>query len=189
MKNKLKTVMRDINGAWHLREMCKDIKDYLYNLSENPIIVEIGSYMGESTEIFAQEFPFATIYAIDPWINGYDDNDETSRADMIDVENQFDMRTKYYKNIIKIKDFSLNVDVFSDDISMIYIDGSHKYEDVKADILYWRNKIKVGGIISGHDYELNNKHNHISGIKRAVDEELSGFDKIYKDTSWLKYKI
>lgn len=186
MKNKLKTVMRDINGAWHLREMCKDIKDYLYNLSENPIIVEIGSYMGESTEIFAQEFPFATICAIDPWINGYDDNDETSDADMIDVENQFDIRTKYYKNIIKIKDFSLNVDVFSDDISMIYIDGSHKYEDVKADILYWRNKIKVGGIISGHDYYLINSPKHVEGVKKAINEVLVTIDKNYKDGSWFK---
>lgn len=186
MKNKLKTVMRDINGAWHLREMCKDIKDYLYNLSENPIIVEIGSYMGESTEIFAQEFPFATICAVDPWINGYDDNDETSDADMIDVENQFDMRIKYYKNIIKIKDFSLNVNTV-DEIDMIYIDGSHRYEDVKADILYWKDKIKSGGIISGHDYYLTNTPKHVKGVEQAIIELLVTIDKSYKDGSWLKF--
>lgn len=181
----MNNTMRPMNLAWHLRTMCKDIKDRLYELSKNPTIVEIGSYEGESTEIFAQEFPFATIYAIDPWINGYDDNDPTSKVNMINVENQFDMRTKYYKNIIKIKDFSLNVNTV-DEIDMVYIDGSHKYEDVKADILYWKSKMKVGGIISGHDYYLTNTPKHVEGVKQAIIELLITIDKSYEDGSWLK---
>lgn len=171
--------MRSMDSAWYLRLLCRDIKDYLYNLSSNPIIVEIGSYEGESTEIFAQEFPFATIYAIDPWVNGYDDKDFASNSNMIQVENNFNERTKYYKNIIKIKDFSLNVDMSN--IHMVYIDGNHQYEAVKNDILHWKPRLVKNGIISGHDYT---NYGHVAGVKKAVDEILKSVDKVYKDNSW-----
>lgn len=45
----------------------------------------------------------------------------------------------------------------------IYIDGSHEYEDVVKDIAAWWNKLKPGGVIGGHDYDL-------PGVKRAVQE-------------------
>lgn len=37
-------------------------------------------------------------------------------------------------------------------IGLVYIDGSHKENDVIADIRAWLPKIKKGGIIAGHDY-------------------------------------
>lgn len=175
--------MRDINGSWHLRLLCRDVKDYLYELNPNPILVEIGSYEGESTEIFAQEFPFATIYAIDPWVNGYDNLDPTSNADMIKVEQNFDKRIKYYENIIKIKDFSTNVII--ENVDMIYIDGNHQYEFVKNDIIHWSKYLKDNGIYSGHDYYENDKYPHVAGVKKAILEMLGKPNKIYADGSWI----
>lgn len=37
-------------------------------------------------------------------------------------------------------------------IDLVYIDGSHKFEDVIADIEAWIPKISAGGCIAGHDY-------------------------------------
>lgn len=178
--------MRNSEGSWELRLLCQDIKDKLYNLSDIPIVVEIGSYSGESSIIFAQEFPFAIIYCIDPWVNGYDDKDIISFADMEKIEKEFDERTKYYKNIVKIKDYSTNINI--QNVSMIYIDGNHQYEFVKNDILHWKDKILPNGIISGHDYYDHQEHSHVAGVKKAV-LELLGFPNLrYKDGSWIIIK-
>jgi predicted O-methyltransferase YrrM len=48
----------------------------------------------------------------------------------------------------------------------IFIDASHRYEETKADIRLWYHKLKVGGIIAGHDYTGPEN----PGVKQAVDE-------------------
>jgi hypothetical protein len=56
---------------------------------------------------------------------------------------------------------------------IIYIDGDHSYNGVKNDLINGYNKIKNGGYIMGHDYEMNmNKAINIYnfGVKQAVNE-------------------
>ena len=50
-------------------------------------------------------------------------------------------------------------------LDMVFIDGSHNYDSVIEDIKCWEPLIRVGGIISGHDY-LNPKW----GVKKAVND-------------------
>lgn len=54
----------------------------------------------------------------------------------------------------KIKDESLD---------FVYIDGNHTYEFVRVDILVWRPKVKIGGILGGHDFNAD-------GVQKAVRE-------------------
>ena len=69
-----------------------------------------------------------------------------------------------------IKSHSLDiVDTYADEsLALCFIDGSHEYEDVKADLLAWLPKIKKGGILAGHDYVSDNN----TGVCEAVDEVL-----------------
>ena len=52
-----------------------------YVQGSNLTMVEIGSYAGESTEIFAFNKKFERVYAVDPWENGYDDEDGADQHD------------------------------------------------------------------------------------------------------------
>lgn len=149
----------------------------------NVIMAEIGSYSGDSTEIFAEVCN--EIYCIDPWQNGYDPNDAASHLyPMHLVEKQFDMLMKLHSNIQKFKMKSEEaVKLFHDNqFDFVYIDGNHSYESVKEDIKAWLPKIKHTGWIAGHDY--NNRHH--PEVKRAVLETIGSPNQTFRDTSWLK---
>lgn len=47
----------------------------------------------------------------------------------------------------------------------VFIDASHKYEQTKADIRLWFRKVRVGGILAGHDY-------HMDEVNQAVKEVI-----------------
>jgi hypothetical protein len=148
-------------------------------------MVEIGSYQGESTVIFAENIPtLKKMYAIDPWQNGYDDGDFCSYGHPMDVvESNFNLRVKNYPQIIKRKTTSEEfVNQIEDgSLDFVYIDGNHSYESCKRDILSWLPKIKSGGVIAGHDYSKG-----FIGVFNAVNEILGVPDRTYKDTSWVK---
>jgi hypothetical protein len=70
----------------------KDLEILLSQINrENLTLVEIGSYMGESMDIFAQSNKFSKIFCVDPWTNGYDDGDASS-FDCEYAEKHFDKR-------------------------------------------------------------------------------------------------
>jgi predicted O-methyltransferase YrrM len=153
------------------------------NLNINSVIVEIGSFAGESSYIFARAVN--QLHCIDPWINpkGFDQNNCASENDMSMVELCFDHRMQGFKNVTKIKDFSENVlDKFEDgSLDLVYIDSIHTYDCVKQCIKEWLPKIKPGGKIAGHDYQ-----NKFPGVVKAIDEFKGNRPiKVYKDTSWV----
>jgi len=184
MENILKEIMRP-KGTYlnkELRRFCKEVREII---GDSPTIVELGSYMGESSLIFAEEFPNGKIICVDSWEGGFDDSDTCSNVDYSDVEQQFDLRMSMVDNITKIKGLSTNVGIECD---LVYIDACHKYECVKNDIIHWSPLTKK--VISGHDYyddiEFCNQHPHIKGVKIAVEEMLGLPDKKYNDGSWFK---
>lgn len=54
---------------------------------------------------------------------------------------------------------------------MIFVDGDHTYQAVKADILAWLPKLRAGGLLCGHDYtHAADGLIERPGVKQAVDE-------------------
>lgn len=49
-------------------------------------------------------------------------------------------------------------------LDFVFIDGRHTFGDVMADIELWRQIVRPGGIISGHDY----MHESYPGVTRAI---------------------
>lgn len=118
---------------------------------KDAVIVEIGSYKGRSTVSFG----FGCIgtkkhvYAIDLFEGDgkYYGDDEFQKIFQSNVERC--MLTKY---ITPIKAKSLEVaSKWNKPIDILFIDGSHEYEDVKADFEAFYPFVKEGGIIALHD--------------------------------------
>ena len=144
-------------------------------------MVEIGSFIGESTIIFAEHFN--QVIAIDPFQADYHKEDPTSKFNFDEVYDEYMRRTSPFPNIKTLRLTSDSaLDVLKDELfDFIYIDGIHTYEQVKIDIDNYLPLLKEGGIIGGHDYGP-----HWPGVNKAVDEKFGKPDKVFKDTSWIK---
>jgi predicted O-methyltransferase YrrM len=71
-------------------------------------------------------------------------------------------------------------------LDFVFIDACHLYECITLDIDTWLPKVKKGGILAGHDYNLDDPTNpEHAGVIKAIDE-LFPKDRItIKDTCWI----
>lgn len=170
----------------------QDLLDLISNCElTNAVLVEIGSYAGESAEIFAQSKKFSTIVCIDPWKTDMSAGYGNSYPRMDVVEKKFDATAAKYNCIFKHKgtiDTFIQSDIYNklkDKIDIVYIDGLHTYEGCKHDIEMCQTYIKPKYAISGHDY--TDTQFWTAGVMKAVDEKLGTPDKVFVNYSWIKY--
>ncbi len=169
-----------------LSELILDLRTFLkHNKFKGSNMIEIGSYMGESTMLFASSQLFNKIYAIDPYI-GDEPFNSLSNITWKDVKEQFNINTRFFNNIELIQEYSqYTVSKFENkSIDFIYIDANHTYESVKNDLQLYLPKLKSNSVIAGHDY-CDIKW---PGVIKAVNEVLGKPNKVYQDSSWIYVK-
>lgn len=178
MKNQF-YVMRDSEQ----RKGLEDMINWINNISptKNMNIIEIGSYTGESTRMFADNFN--QVISVDPFVNDYDPNDlACSYAPFELVYKQFLINTLPYTNIKSIRDTSQNAfDILKHfEWDIVYIDGAHTVDGVFWDIDNYKSIIKAGGFVAGHDYGWGNIRHNLGLI---FDDKV---DAVFVDGSWIK---
>jgi len=156
--------MEEIKG-W-FPQTNKDTLEMLIKQYNVQTVIEIGTFVGLSAVWFADRIkevvtidPFDSITRIN-YLHG--DWKEAAKEQYYN----FVKNTAGYNNIVCLKMTSAQAfagplkDVKAD---LIYIDGSHEYEDVKLDIL---NALpRANKVVCGDDYTAS-----WPGVKRAVDE-------------------
>ena len=155
-------------------------------------MIEVGSYAGQSMEIFVNTGKVKSIVCIDPWQGDWDPNDPASGTNMALVESLFDQRREALKDkasILKYKgvleQFVQDVqgkEILSNGVDLIYIDALHTYEGCKNDLLLSKQFVKPRVAYSGHDYNVN----AWQGVVNAVNEVVGHPDCVYSETSWCK---
>lgn len=165
------------------REGLQDMIDWINTIrpTSEMRMIEIGSYIGESTLMFAKHFK--EVISVDPFINDYDPNDMACHHAPFDkVYAEFIKNTLPIHNIKSIRETSQNA--FSilkeQEWDIVYIDGLHTLEGVWYDIEHYKTIIKPDGFICGHDYGWGNVRHSIGQL---LDDNV---DKVFKDYSWAK---
>jgi hypothetical protein len=134
-------------------------------------VIEIGSWKGRSTKELLDGG--ATVTAVDHWKGTSADGDSTDFiAQQEDVYAEFMKNVGHYPNLKVMKMCSLEAakSLNGDRFDMGFIDATHDYENMKADLEAWLPKVKK--LICGHDYSPG-----WPGVVRAVNEKF-GADKI-----------
>ncbi len=150
-------------------------------------IAEIGSFAGESAQIFLNGSA-KKLYAIDLWMPiTYNEKSERIGVRPHIAEAKFDQRLETWlsegKDVVKLKMDMMDAlsHVADHSLDLLYIDAEHTYEAVMAAVRAWLCKIKPGGFLAGHDYSSYHKP-----VMKAVDElaERFGPPRTFGDASW-----
>ena len=121
-------------------------RDAVNSAKDGAVFVEVGSWKGKSAAFMAVEIINSgkkiQFYSIDDWSLG-------------------GTKEEFYKNIEPVKEYIGVIDsisweaarIFADNsIDFCFLDGAHDYDGVKKDISAFMPKVKIGGIMAGHDY-------------------------------------
>lgn len=129
--------------------------------------VEVGVAQGWHAQLLCRENPQAKLYAVDIWArySGY-----TEYTDRItNYYHQAKKRLASY-NCVLIKKFSQDAarDFKNGSLDFVYIDGAHDFKNVAIDLCEWAPKVRIGGIVFGHDYQRWRRKRSIVDVKDVV---------------------
>lgn len=179
--------LKQMRGNPRFRKGLIDLVETNFPDGKGLVAIEIGSYQGESTELFLSTGRFSRIYCIDAWTNGYDDMDGASFSAEL-AESAFDRRFERERRVIKMKGYSWELAWILQDgmADLLYIDGNHRGEAVAKDLELYAPKVRIGGVLAGHDYRHRPRY---SGLVEAVDRFLGGRpEHVFCDYSWSSAK-
>ena len=135
---------------------------------------EIGVYQGEFSMFVRSRWNGKMMFLIDRWehVDGY--RDIMNKKQSVQNSN-FQAVLEKFKDDSGVSIFRMDsmeaVGRFGDgDLDWVYIDADHSYNACKADIEEWSKKVRIGGIVAGHDYLDGTYSIGEFGVKSAVDE-------------------
>lgn len=142
---------------------------------------EIGVLDGEFSEKLLKPNKDLKLYCIDPWklVGDFDDYDsERLKRAYITAKKRL---SKYNCAIIK-KTSMQAVSSFADgSLDFVYIDGDHEFKSVSMDISEWIRKIRIGGIICGHDFK---RYVDLKRTRCHVQEVVNAYTWAYHIRPW-----
>lgn len=147
------------------------------NVKKNLIGVEVGVHEGDHALSLLENLDIKKLYLIDPWeyykeyegdykrymdvvITGLYEAEKITRRRMIKYKNQVEI----------IKSFSSKcLTQIPDNLDFVYIDANHNYKFIVEDMNNFWKKVRIGGIMGGHDY-YNGYQRMCDDVIRAVGE-------------------
>lgn len=131
---------------------------------DGTVIVELGAWMGKSTAYQAQKIKESgkniKFYTVDTF--------KGAEAEPVHVEtiqknggsifhifqdNMVKCGVENYVTPLEMTSAEASAQFEDSSIDFLFVDAGHRYEDVISDLNFWYKKVKVGGIIAGHDAE------------------------------------
>ena len=165
-------------------------KTFLLNIkdtqSSDPVIVEIGSWVGKSTCYMAELIRYfienklsnakkREFINIDPFVADCIISDagaytwvESTPGTKLSTKAEFIKNTEGLRSYIKTREeYSPEAaSKFADkSIDCVWIDALHDYASVLKDLEAWWVKVKDGGILAGHDFTYD-----FGGVPKAVND-------------------
>jgi len=175
---RLLDAIKEVGQPYYIPDCSRDNLPELFKELGFKTGAEIGVSWGENMEKYLQTG--FMMYGIDPYLDYADHHyrplgalvKRHIKCDTMDDVYDFAMnRLKDYPNFAMIRKTSIDAlnDIPNRSLDFVYIDGNHLYGYVAMDLMQWAQKVRRGGIISGHDYYHPKGSRSCRGIAPAVD--------------------
>ncbi len=141
--------------------------------------VEVGVDRGLFSEVLCKDNPDLQLSCVDPW--RYEafakGNPYREKQEYFDecYKESVERLAPYNATIIKKTSMDALADFEDESLDFVYIDANHDFVNFTQDLHHWIKKVRLGGIVSGHDYAhfSYKKFNH---VKRA----LIAYARVYR---------
>lgn len=143
---------------------------------------EVGVRRAEYSEVLGRVIPGLKLYGVDAWTvyEGY--------RDILGGQDEYDINLKIAKertaffDCTLIKKWSMDAvkDFADESLDFVYLDANHDFPHVTEDINAWEKKIKIGGIISGHDFARSNQDR----LKIHVKDVVQAWTRSHRISPW-----
>ena len=148
--------------------------------------VEVGVLRGGFATHILKHWKGRRLYLVDGWRHFpglIDANNVDHNENLNNLAVTFMAVYEFGERAVILRDLSVKAaKLFSDDsLDFVYIDASHDYENVLADLTAWYPKVKSGGIFAGHDYFDGTlsygpqSPDGVFGVKSAVDQFFGNY--------------
>lgn len=145
---------------------------YIQALGTEIIGCELGVCRGHNLRYFLDKLPeISRIYCIDPWKSYFDGFITVSQSEVDSWKSQAVDLVEPYRSKVIILEKSANeavIDIHDNELDYIFIDGDHSYSHVLSDIRNYWQKVKPGGIFSGHDYHMQDVKNAVADFRKEM---------------------
>ena len=142
------------------------------------VACEIGVARGQHVEEMFKHLNIKKVYAIDSYI------EYPEYVNDVACQEAPAVKIAAHKRLKKYGDKVVWIEKFSDDaindievLDFLYIDGNHWHPFIDNDINNYLPKVKKGGIISGHDY-------YVQDVKDAVFTLSKRLNKPFNHGKW-----
>lgn len=156
--------------------------DAVRRASDDAHFVEVGVWQGKSTAFLATEIYNSgkriRLDAVDHFKGSAEHRNVPPNLAGVAANN---LRAFDFCKLVKLPSLEASKQYEDASLDFVFLDGSHDYANVRADITAWRPKVKPGGMLAGHDYGSRS----FPGVRKAVDE-LVPDRKTFKN-SWFSY--
>lgn len=154
--------------------------------------VEVGVWMGRSIAYMATQIMKSRkkieLYGVDLW-NATKGNQAEAATLALEQDGGLPLWQRFQRNIKEAGLQRIITAIRSDSVSaakgfadrsfdFIFIDAAHDEPSVRADINAWMPKLRIGGLMAGHDYQK-------APVKKAVDKLLGDFARPWGPTCWI----
>jgi SAM-dependent methyltransferase len=174
-------------------------------------IADIGCWTGTSSILFGEiaKALSGKLWSID-WFAGSQNTNLELAGKYFNIKKIFmdNINRFNFGDIITVLDKTseeASKEFKDNSLDIVFIDADHRYEYIKRDIELWYPKVKIGGLLCGHDCEILLKNGintlyeiykdkdiievlHL-GVIRAVSELLPEAKKTTEGSIWYYLKI
>lgn len=121
---------------------------------------EVGVKKGLFSKVLCEGVPNLKLKCIDPYLPTPELDWDTAESYFAEAKDN--LKGFNVEHIKKTSKHAAAEDVPKWSLDFVYIDADHRFDSVMQDIIIWTQRVRPGGIVSGHDYDNPD-------VKAAVD--------------------